>query len=242
MGVGAHEAASCTCAPLLEQPSRTEEESHVEEAGGKVAVASTILFDNASVRALDSLGSIGEEHLDRAFHVNTKRLLFTVQKALPLLTDGESIILNASVAASKRDGSQSRLQQPGPIKTAIFNKAGLTRKQIDEFKASQIAADAGNRYGHAGRGGESRGVPLASDDSSDLTGIELFVDGGGRLGIPAGGEAEDGAEVVDALAGVFGQKAKPGKDEFPLGVGDVTRVRFVCDHTPKTRPKLDYSS
>ena len=60
-----------------------------------------ILFANAGVVALAPLGDITEDHFDNVFYINVKGLLFTVQKALPLLTDGGSIILNASIAASR---------------------------------------------------------------------------------------------------------------------------------------------
>src|SRR5262249_23874003 len=60
-----------------------------------------VLFANAGVPALAPLGEITEEHFDKAFNINVKGLLFTVQKALPPFTDGGSIILNASIVASK---------------------------------------------------------------------------------------------------------------------------------------------
>ena len=60
-----------------------------------------ILFANAGVFEVSALGWITEEHFDRVFDINVKGLLFTVQKALPLFQDGGSIILTASVAASK---------------------------------------------------------------------------------------------------------------------------------------------
>jgi hypothetical protein len=60
-----------------------------------------VLFANAGVPAMAPLGSITEEHFDKIFNINVKGLLFTVQKALPLFPDGGSIILNASIAASK---------------------------------------------------------------------------------------------------------------------------------------------
>src|SRR5262249_728004 len=60
-----------------------------------------VLFANAGFLALAPLGSISEEHFDKLFAINVKGLLFTVQMALPLLTDGRSIILNASIVASK---------------------------------------------------------------------------------------------------------------------------------------------
>src|ERR1700750_1100115 len=60
-----------------------------------------IVFANAGVAKLAAVGTISEEHFDSLFNSNVKGLLFTVQKALPLLPDGASIILNASVGASK---------------------------------------------------------------------------------------------------------------------------------------------
>ena len=69
-----------------------------------------VLFANAGFAALAPLGAITEEHFDKVFHINVKGLLFTVQKALPLLTDGGSIILNASIVASGA-GSDQRLQR-----------------------------------------------------------------------------------------------------------------------------------
>jgi NAD(P)-dependent dehydrogenase (short-subunit alcohol dehydrogenase family) len=163
-----------------------------------------VLFANAGVGALAPLGEITEEHFDQAFHINVKGLLFTVQKALPIFRDGGSIILNGSVAASKGTPASSvysatkaavrsfarcwttdlkhrkirvNVISPGPIETPIFNKAGLTREQIDEFKASQVAAVPMGRMGTADEVAKAA-VFLASDDSSYVTGIELFVDGG----------------------------------------------------------------
>jgi len=63
-----------------------------------------VLFANAGVGSVAPLGSITEEHFDTIFNVNVKRVLFTAQKALPLFTDGGSIILNASSVTSKGTG------------------------------------------------------------------------------------------------------------------------------------------
>jgi NAD(P)-dependent dehydrogenase (short-subunit alcohol dehydrogenase family) len=60
-----------------------------------------ILFANAGIAEFVSLGEISEEHFDKTFGINVKGLLFTVQKSLPLFHDGGSIVLNASIAASK---------------------------------------------------------------------------------------------------------------------------------------------
>jgi NAD(P)-dependent dehydrogenase (short-subunit alcohol dehydrogenase family) len=163
-----------------------------------------VLFANAGVGALVPLGSISEDHFDKAFNINVKGLLFTVQKALPIFRDGGSIILNGSIAASKGTPAGSvysatkaavrsfarcwttdlkhrkirvNVISPGPIETPIFNKAGLTREQIDEFKIRQVAAVPLGRMGTPDEVANAA-VFLASDDSSYVTGIELFVDGG----------------------------------------------------------------
>src|SRR5215217_2364136 len=73
-----------------------------------------ILFANAGVGELVPLGAITETHFDKTFGINVKGLLFTVQKAFPLFHDGGSIILNASIAASKESRRQVFTAQPKP--------------------------------------------------------------------------------------------------------------------------------
>jgi len=163
-----------------------------------------VLFANAGVVAFAPLGSISEEHFDKIFNINVKGVLFTVQKALPLFRDGGSIILNASVAASigaeavsvysaskaavrsfarcwttdlKHHKIRVNVLSPGPIETPIFNRAGLTREQADKFRAAAVAAAPLGRIGTADEVAKAA-VFLASDDSSYVAGIELFVDGG----------------------------------------------------------------
>ena len=163
-----------------------------------------VLFANAGFLALAPLGSISEEHFDKLFAINVKGLLFTVQKALPLHTDGASINLNASVASIKGveacsvySGSKAAVRSfarcwttelrhrkirvnaisAGPTETPGFNKPGGTREQIDEMKANVIAAVPLGRMGTPDEVANAA-LFLASDDSSFITGIELFVDGG----------------------------------------------------------------
>jgi NAD(P)-dependent dehydrogenase (short-subunit alcohol dehydrogenase family) len=153
---------------------------------------------------LAPVGSISEEHFDRLFAINVKGLLFTVQQALPLFTTGGSIILNASVASIKGveacsvySASKAAVRSfarcwttelrhrkiranaisAGPTETPGFNKPGGTREQIDEMKANVIAAVPLGRMGTPDEVANAA-VFLASDDSSYVTGIELFVDGG----------------------------------------------------------------
>jgi NAD(P)-dependent dehydrogenase (short-subunit alcohol dehydrogenase family) len=149
-------------------------------------------------------GEITEEHFDKVFHINVKGLLFTVQKAVPLFTRGGSIILNASIVASKgleaisvysatkaavrsfarcwtTDLRHRKIRvnviSPGYTETLIYNKAGLTPEQAVEVKANVIAAVPLCRLGTPDEVANAA-VFFASDDSSYVTGIELFVEGG----------------------------------------------------------------
>jgi NAD(P)-dependent dehydrogenase (short-subunit alcohol dehydrogenase family) len=144
------------------------------------------------------LGSITETNFDNTFNVNVRGTLFTVQKALPLMRDGGSIIMTGSIAGVKGFGGFSvynaskaavrsfartwtvdlkarnirvNVISPGTIDTGIF--VGVPKEVKDQF-VSLIPM---------GRIGQPREIAtaalfLASDDSSFVTGIELFVDGG----------------------------------------------------------------
>ena len=132
-----------------------------------------VLFANAGVLPSAALGSISEEHFDQVFTINVKGVLFTVQKALTLFTDGGSIILNASIVASKgmeavsvysaskaavrsfarcwtTDLRHRRIRvnviSPGYTETPIYNKAGLTQERVDELKVSQVRCPSGPRW------------------------------------------------------------------------------------------------
>jgi NAD(P)-dependent dehydrogenase (short-subunit alcohol dehydrogenase family) len=158
-----------------------------------------VLFANAGVAEHAPLGDITEAHYDTTFHVNVKGTLFTVQKALPLLKDGASIILNASVVASKGgkaisvysatkaairsfartwtvdlEARKIRVNaiSPGPIDTpGIRSLEG--GEQLAQFPAAIPLGRLGDPDDIA-----KAVVFLASDDSSFMTGTELFVDGG----------------------------------------------------------------
>jgi len=163
-----------------------------------------VVFANAGGGALAPLGAITEEQFDTTFSSNVKGLLFTVQKALPLLRDGASIILNASIAGSKglealsvysatkaavRSFARSwtvdlkarkirvNAISPGPIDTPGINSLGLSEQQIEEFKKNMVASVPLGRMGAADEIAKAA-LFLASDDSSYVTGVELFVDGG----------------------------------------------------------------
>lgn len=163
-----------------------------------------ILFANAGHGTIRHISEVTEKEYDEQFNTNVKGLFFTVQKALPLLRDGASIILNASIAGYKGveafsvysatkaavrsfartwtvDLKSRKIRvnslSPGPIDTPILSKAGLTQEQADGWKASLVGAIP---LGRIGRSEEiaTTVLFLASDDSSFITGIDLTVDGG----------------------------------------------------------------
>ena len=173
----------------------------VKEQKGRI----DILFANAGVGELVPLGEITEAHFDKTFGINVKGLLFSVQKALPLFQDGGgSIILNASIASSKGAEALSVYSatkaairsfartwtvelkhrkirvnaiSPGPIDTPGFNGLALSEEQIEQFKTSIVSTVPMGRMGSPDEVAKAVSF-LASDDSSYVTGIELFVDGG----------------------------------------------------------------
>jgi NAD(P)-dependent dehydrogenase (short-subunit alcohol dehydrogenase family) len=164
-----------------------------------------ILFANAGVGTFVPLEQVTEAHFDKYFGINVKGTLFTVQKALPLMTDGGTIVINGSIASVKGipalgvyaatkaalrsfartwsvdlKGRNIRVNvvSPGTIVTPGYkNELGLTDEQIEEFKAQAAAAAPLGRTGTPDEVARAV-VFLASDDSSFITGIELFVDGG----------------------------------------------------------------
>jgi NAD(P)-dependent dehydrogenase (short-subunit alcohol dehydrogenase family) len=163
-----------------------------------------IVFANAGVAKYAPFGEITEEHFDSIFNINVKGLLFTVQKALPLMPDGASVILNASIVASKglpansvysatkaavrsfartwtTDLKDRRIRvnavSPGPIETPGLNDL-VASSGAGEQRLKMISNTV--PLGRLGAPDEiaKAVVFLASDDSSYVTGTELFVDGG----------------------------------------------------------------
>ena len=163
-----------------------------------------VVFANAGHGAVVSLGQVTEDQFDGEFATNVKGLFFTVQKALPLLRDGASIILNASIAATKgMEGfsvysatkaavrsfartwtNDLRVRKirvnsisPGPIDTPIFGKTGMSQEQVDGFKQAVTGQVPLGRMGSSEEIAKTA-LFLASEDSSYITGVDLAVDGG----------------------------------------------------------------
>jgi NAD(P)-dependent dehydrogenase (short-subunit alcohol dehydrogenase family) len=163
-----------------------------------------VLFANAGGGSFASLEQVTEEHFDQTFDINVRGLVFTVQKALPLLNDGASVILTSSTAATsgaetfgvyaaskaavrsfartwanelKGRGIRVNAVTPGTIDTP-----GITGLAPDEAQAEQLKGFLAGQIpmGRMGRPEEVADaiVFLASDQSSFITGSELYVDGG----------------------------------------------------------------
>jgi len=173
----------------------------VKEQKGKL----DIVFANAGIGEFAPLGHITEDHFDKQFDVNVKGLLFTVQKALPLLQPGGSIVLNASIvsmtgnpALSVYSATKAAVRSfartwsvdlkerkirvnavsPGIIPTPGYNTGmKMTQEQVDQFVQGSIGNIPLGRPGTTDEIAKAV-LFLASDDSSYVNGIELFVDGG----------------------------------------------------------------
>ncbi len=164
-----------------------------------------VLFANAGTGEIGPLGAITEEQFDKTFNANVKGLLFSVQKALPLLKDGSSIILNASMVSSTGSpglavysASKAAVRSfartftsdlkdrkirvnavsPGVIPSPGYrNSLGWTDEQIQQYVDSVVGKIPLGRTGTLDEVAKAVTF-LASDESSYVAGIELFVDGG----------------------------------------------------------------
>ncbi|RZK33440.1 MAG: SDR family oxidoreductase [Hymenobacter sp.] len=163
-----------------------------------------VLFANAGIAEFAPVAAVTEAQYDRQFDINVKGLFFTVQKALPLLTEGAAIVLMSSIVGIKGfeansvysatkaairslartltadlKGRRIRVNaiSPGPIETPGLNGILDTPEQVAQFKAQMVSAVPLGRVGDADEIAKAV-VFLASDDSSFVTGVELFVDGG----------------------------------------------------------------
>ena len=163
-----------------------------------------ILFANAGLGEFATLREISEAHFDKTFGVNVKGLLFSVQKAVPLFKDGGSIILNSSIAASKGvegfsvySASKAAVRSfartwtvdlrdrkirvnaisPGQIDSPALSDLMENEEQSSQLKKDLVSTVPLRRMGTPEEVAKVVTF-LASDESSYVTGIELFVDGG----------------------------------------------------------------
>jgi len=163
-----------------------------------------IVFANAGVAKYAALGQITEEFYDFHFNINVKGMLFTVQKALPLIPNGGSIILTSSIVGSKGLGMNSVYAatkavarsfartwttdlKPRRIRVNAISPGSIDTPGLDGLLASAPAGEERRKMIYAATPLGRLGTPdeiaksavfLASDDASYITGIELFVDGG----------------------------------------------------------------
>jgi NAD(P)-dependent dehydrogenase (short-subunit alcohol dehydrogenase family) len=163
-----------------------------------------ILFANAGIGKFAPFEATTEQLYDEQFDINAKGAYFTIQKALPHLNDGASIILNTSVVshegiangsvyaatkAAMRSFTRSMALElvgrkirvnavaPGPIATPILSRMGIPKEALDELTKALIATVPMKRIGTSE---EVAGAVafLASSDASYITGVEIDVDGG----------------------------------------------------------------
>ena len=163
-----------------------------------------VLFVNAGVFRVAPASAVDEAMFDLLFDINVRGAFFLLKHAMPVLSDGGSVILTSSVAGVSGQGGMSiyaatkaalrsfgrtfaaelaprRIRvntiSPGPIETPIVGKAGLPPEQLGGMMEQILAAVPLGRVGQADEVARTA-LFLASDDSSFTTGAELFVDGG----------------------------------------------------------------
>jgi NAD(P)-dependent dehydrogenase (short-subunit alcohol dehydrogenase family) len=163
-----------------------------------------VLFINAGIAKFVPFADVTEEFFDATMDINFKGAYFTIQKALPLLNDNASIVLNASInayigmpnssvyAASKAAlitlartlsaelvgrGIRVNVVSPGPVTTPIFGRLGLPPEALDEIANNIQAQVPMKRFGRPEEIAKAA-LFLASDDSSFLLGTEIVADGG----------------------------------------------------------------
>lgn len=183
--------------------STTDQDRLVAEAQkhfGKI----DIVLANAGINDPMPLGQVTEESFDKVFQTNVKGVFFSVQKLLPLLRDGASLILVGSTASHRASGGYSvyagtkaavrafgrnwalelkdrrirvNVISPGPTVTPMVDGLGLSEQQREELDKAIIGMIPLGRWGQPSDQAKAA-VFLASEDSSFITGSELFVDGG----------------------------------------------------------------
>ncbi len=163
-----------------------------------------ILFANAGIAPFVPIEAVTEEHFDGLFDINVRGLFFTVQKALALMSEGGSIILNASVVAQtglpntsvysatkaavrslgrtlaaelSPRGIRVNVVSPGLIETPLWGKLGLSQDEVEVFGAQVVQQTPLRRPGKPAEIAATVAF-LASEDASYFTGADLVADGG----------------------------------------------------------------
>jgi len=163
-----------------------------------------VLFANAGVAKFVPFGEVTEQFFNDTVNTNIKGVYFAVQKALPLLKDGASVIITSStVAHFGMAGSSAysltkaalnnlakslavelaprkirvNVVSPGPIETPLFGKMGLQKEEQEKVASNILSQVPLGRFGRADEIAKAVGY-LASDDSAFMTGAELLIDGG----------------------------------------------------------------
>ena len=163
-----------------------------------------IVFLNAGTASFSPLDLASEDHYDTIMNVNVKGVYFSVQKLLPILNDGGSIIFNTSInahvgmpnssvyAASKAavlsfnkvfatELAPRKIRvnavSPGPVETPLYGKLGLEKHEVEGFGAVLSEKILLKRFGQSSEVAKTVSF-LASDDASFITGTEIVVDGG----------------------------------------------------------------
>ncbi len=184
--------------------SRMEDISALMRHVGSLKGRIDILFANAGVARFGAIARVTEADWDEIVGINLKGLYFTIQQALPLMTRGSAIVLNASLAAgsgvpetsiyaASKAGVRSlgrslgaelagagirvNVVSPGPIETPIFGTFGMAPAELAAMKKQMAESNPMQRFGNADE--VARAVLfLASSEASYITGVEIPVDGG----------------------------------------------------------------
>lgn len=174
--------------------------AELKKSAGKI----DILFLNAGIAAMKPFEATSEEDYDDMLRINLKGPFFTIQKALPLLGKGSSVILTSSIAGHKGfammaaysaskaavkslggtlgaylgdRGIRVNTISPGPITTPIYGKSGLPKEALDDMGASITQTVPMHRFGNPEEIAKTA-LFLASEDSSYLNASDIVVDGG----------------------------------------------------------------
>ncbi|OIV43751.1 SDR family oxidoreductase [Flavobacterium johnsoniae] len=188
---------------VADQSDLSSIDNLVEEVKAKFGKID-IVFLNAGIASFSPMESAPEEHYDTIMNVNTKGVYFTVQKLLPILNDGASIIFNTSInahvgmpnssvyAASKAavlsfnkvfavELAPRKIRvnavSPGPVETPLYGKLGLQKEEVDGFGTILGEKILLKRFAQSSEIAKTVAF-LASDDSSFITGTEIVIDGG----------------------------------------------------------------